>query len=393
MHDIVLAASKGIDAFALNVGRDPSQFDRIHDAYSAALESGSNFKLFLSLDMTSLDCSDESHMEPIHRFVFPCANHPSQLLYQGKPLVSTFSGERCTFGQGDPNAGWLATLKNPSFVHDFDYADVYFIPSFFVSPRDFDRFTVIDGMFNWNSGWPVGDSDIDFNSDQDYISNLGSKSYIPAVSPWFFTHYGPDSYNKNWIYKGDNWLLSSRWEMLKDNRDAFDLVEIISWNDFGESHYLSYRGDKPNCQSWTDGFDHLGWLDLMQYYIQAFKTGRNPVPTRDRLFLWARLYPANAITEDRVGKPMNWESTKDILWAVCAAESPAEVTLTCSPSQSTSQVFAGLTKLSLPLTTNCQVQASLARDGLTVVDVRPDNFKFSTQPTIYNYNAFVYATS
>jgi glucan endo-1,3-alpha-glucosidase len=71
---------------------------------------------------------------------------------------------------------------------------------------------------------------------------------MSAVSPWFFTvcsrpffrhfsiiylslkHYGPDSWNKNWIYRGDEWLYIRRWEMLVDNREHIDIVQILSWN-------------------------------------------------------------------------------------------------------------------------------------------------------------------
>lgn len=50
-----------------------------------------------------------------------------------------------------------------------------------------------------------------------------------------------------------------------------------------------------------------GWLDLMHYYIKAYKNGSYPTIHRDRVFLWARLYPANATAPDPVGRPANWE--------------------------------------------------------------------------------------
>jgi Glycosyl hydrolase family 71 len=40
------------DAFALNVGREDWQRARVADAYAAALQLQTNFKLFLSFDMT-----------------------------------------------------------------------------------------------------------------------------------------------------------------------------------------------------------------------------------------------------------------------------------------------------------------------------------------------------
>jgi len=50
-----------------------------------------------------------------------------------------------------------------------------------------------------------------------------------------------------------------------------------------------------------------GWLDLMHYYIIGFKTGEYPIITRDRIFLWGRLSPAQAITPDPIGKPANYD--------------------------------------------------------------------------------------
>ena len=74
-------------------------------------------------------------------------------------------------------------------------------------------------------------------------------------------------------------------------------------------------------ESWVNGFDHQGapfnlislsnvstalpaWLELENYYISAFKYGAYPSVTEDKIFLWARLYPAEAVVpQDAVGKP------------------------------------------------------------------------------------------
>ena len=45
----------------------------------------------------------------------------------------------------------------------------------------------------------------------------------------------------------------------------------------------------------------------MKYYITAYKTGIYPAVTKDRVFTWARLYPAAASAPDPVGKPANWQ--------------------------------------------------------------------------------------
>lgn len=41
----------------------------------------------------------------------------------------------------------------------------------------------------------------------------------------------------------------------------FDMVEIITWNDYGESHYIGpIKGAQPMSNAWVDGFDHTGTL-------------------------------------------------------------------------------------------------------------------------------------
>lgn len=49
-------------------------------------------------------------------------------------------------------------------------------------------------------------------------------------------------------------LFSYRWEELIANRDKFDLVEALTWNDYGESSYIGpIEGAQPNSQAWVDG--------------------------------------------------------------------------------------------------------------------------------------------
>lgn len=43
-----------------------------------------------------------------------------------------------------------------------------------------------------------------------------------------------------------------------------DIVEIVSWNDFGESHYIGpIEGNQPMSQAWVDGNDHTGAHSLL----------------------------------------------------------------------------------------------------------------------------------
>ena len=66
--------------------------------------------------------------------------------------------------------------------------------------------------------------------------NTETNETTTAVSPWFSTHFGPEvSYSKNWVFPGDL-LWHRRWEDILTLQPQF--IEIVTWNDYGESHYI-----------------------------------------------------------------------------------------------------------------------------------------------------------
>lgn len=422
--DIKLAYDSGLDGFALNVGVDSWQPDRVADAYSAAASSGTDFKLFISFDMSSLPCTSSDNAATLRSYITSYATHPNQLLVDGKVFASTFSGSDCTFGQANAQQGWQT-----QFIDQLTGSNaVHFVPSFFVDPTTFSEFDgVMNGAFNWNGGWPIsltttsvgsvasqlGDAvfptDVEvvlnqtigtFDTDSQYTSGVstltgGATTYIAAVSPWFFTHYSPATYDKNWIYLADYWLYNARWETLVANRDSVDIVELITWNDYGESHYVGpIEGAQPMYTTWATGYEHQGWLAMTNYYATAFRTGSYPEITNDQLYMWARPHPKDAVaSSDSIGDPTNYQLTEDKLWAVVFATAPSTVTITTGSAQ-TFSVPAGVTKLAVQLTPGAGMSGTITRDGSTVVSVNADGYTFNANPSEYNFNAFVaYASS
>ncbi|GLB38313.1 putative glycosyl hydrolase family 71 [Lyophyllum shimeji] len=450
--DITLAHASGIDGFALNIGKDSWQPDRISDAYEAASRSGLDFKLFISLDMTSLPCATPSDAQALRKIVAKYISHPHQLQIDSRAMVSSFSGEKCTFGRGNAPDGWKSEVTG----HPDLQGKIHFVPSFFIDPATFGSFRgIMDGDFNWNAAWPIqlttdyvrnmlshrsvdrGKADaseelsllaragarIDLKSariqnalsrligstdpDTQHLEQLGAltgglsrrsgtskPTYMAPVSPWFFTHYGADSFNKNFVYLSDQHLYAKRWESLIKTRDQVDIVQILTWNDYGESHYIGpIKGAQPNSQAWVDGMDHTGWLALTQYYATAFKTGSFPAVKTDKLVMWSRTHPTYAKAPDPVSQPTNFELFEDAVWVVVMTTAPSTVVLSTSPINSeTFQVPAGLTKLSIPIAAGGKLKGMIARGGKTLVTLNPEKFAFQANPKTYNFNAFVAST-
>ncbi|KAG5650535.1 hypothetical protein H0H81_011886, partial [Sphagnurus paluster] len=355
------------DALALNMGGDSWQRSQIASAYAAAAQLGTNFKLFISFDFTAMGCDLNDIVGRVNQF----ASHPNQFRVDGRPMISSFSGD-CL-----GNSGW-ASLKAQT--------NAYLMPFIWGLEGRFNEWPSLDTWYCWGCAWPNGNQDKSTDDDEYYLSQLGSR-YGTTVSPWMYTHYN----YKNWYQRGDNWLFIRRWEQLMAMRDRLTFVELVSWNDYGESHYLGpIKGAQPDGTTWTAGFPHTAWYDLSQYYITAFKTGSYPAITQDVIYYWARPHPAAAqASNDGLGRPQGWDWTPDTLWAVVFATAPSTVTLTCgSSSQTFTNVQKGVTKLQIPLAPG-KITVKMERNGGVVAQQTPSDFTYITNPVKYNYNVYV----
>lgn len=118
----------------------------------------------LFLTPSSIPGESETDAEFLCQYLELVGHHPNQFSYQGRALVSTFAGDRCTFGQVSPLVGWRVARTalervcpvRPTFVsvafcnhveaHDHQ---VHFIPAFFSHPaRDPMLGCIDDGFFH-----------------------------------------------------------------------------------------------------------------------------------------------------------------------------------------------------------------------------------------------------
>jgi len=70
-----------------------------------------------------------------------------------------------------------------------------------------------------------------------------------------------------------------------------DFVEIQTWNDAGESHYMGNSWPEPligsNIGTYTDAYDHTGYYQILPAFIKSYKAGASStfgmVPTNGAL--------------------------------------------------------------------------------------------------------------
>lgn len=277
-RDVATAKDARIDGFALNIGYldtiNPGNFvqTQLDNAYNAADAAG-GFKLFFSFDYLSQGAWDQNS---VITTIKGYSGRSSQFTWEGKPLASTFEGP-------DRAADWgyIKSQTNCLFMPDFSSQGAVGAAA---KPN-------VDGLLSWNA-WPAGATDMNSGDDKYYVSSLQGKPYIMPVSPWFYTNL--PQWSKNWLWHSDS-LWHQRWEQVVEVQPTF--VEILTWNDWGESHYI---GPLPPMDSaiptgaerYVKPNPHDAWLKDLPHYIARYKNA--PRPKESHVTFWYRLNPSTS---------------------------------------------------------------------------------------------------
>ncbi|KAK5994768.1 Mutanase [Cladobotryum mycophilum] len=390
--DMQRAKSYGIDAFALNIGKDGYTVQQLDLAYQSAANNG--MKVFISFDFNWYHTNEGS---AVGQMIARYANNPAQLKVGNKVFVSSFAGDGVDVGAIRSAAG----------------ADIMFVPNFHPNSDT----SQIDGALNW-MGWDNnGNNKAPSNGhtvtvadgDNSYKSWLGGKTYLAPVSPWFSTHYGPEvSYSKNWVFPGGS-LWPNRWQQVLTQ--GFPMIEIVTWNDYGESHYIGPLNSKhydDGGSKWVNDMPHDGWLDLAKPYIAAYKNKDTNVAnyiTEEKIIYWYRrnLNSINCDSTDTtsgrpanndsgnyfMGRPNGWESMPDEVYVTVLTKSAGTVTVSSGGQVTTKNVGAGSTTFTVGANIGKQI-FTLARGGSTVFTATSlMDITNVCSCGIYNYNAYV----
>jgi hypothetical protein len=278
-----LASAAGIQGFALNMASDWEQNeDALKLAFSAASANG--FYLFFSFDYAGGGPWDK---QVVMRYISTYGSEKYYWLHDGKPLVSTFEGP----GSADD---WIDIKASTPCFFMPDWSSVGAGPAMKLGGG------VADGLFSW-AAWPYGARAMDTYTDWSYIQALGGKPYMMPVSPWFFTNM--PGFNKNWLWKGGN-LWYERWQQVLFLQPEY--VEIISWNDFGESHYVGPLDDKqydafetgevPFNYVKDPDLEHDGWLKHLPWMIDMYLKGTSTIVTSESMVVSHHLTSTKSCT-------------------------------------------------------------------------------------------------
>ncbi|KAF7182531.1 hypothetical protein CNMCM7691_002102 [Aspergillus felis] len=283
-----LAMEAHIDAFALNIAAGWAGNDvQIANAFTAANSLG--FKLFFSFDYAGNGPWAESD---VYNLIRTYASNGAYYHYNGAPFVSTFEG-------ADNANDWISIKAETGcfFMPDWSSrgAGVALNLGGGIADGLFIKLTQYATYLGW-AAWAWGSWNMTTYVDASYNQTLNGKPYMMPVSPWFFTNL--PGYNKNWLWRSDD-LWYDRWQQVWYFQPEF--VEIISWNDFGESHYIgpldatqysAFKiGNAP--YNYVENMPHDGWRQLLPYVIDTYKNGHATFDT-EVLVTWYRPTLASA---------------------------------------------------------------------------------------------------
>jgi hypothetical protein len=350
-REIMEAQAANIDGFALNVGAwDDIQAyykRRVALIYQAAEELGTGFKLFFSVDY-----EDPTN---IVNMVESYANRTNTFRYQGKVVLSSY-GHNDVPSLGWPGMDWtnaiIGRLKQDGYP-------VFFIPYFFSdpvheNPTATDAYQVltnyagiVDGLFCFQAAGEL-EQTIAANAQYAYVVNQGGKTSMASVYPnyWGSVQY---SVGRRYYESLGGEGIELQWEQLLGY--APDWVEIVTWNDFNESTYVS---PVVNPGQYFSGIasprrnTHAGYVEFSKYYITWFKSGYQPAIDRDALFYFYRIHPKDLVITNDI--PVTWVSqyVQDELFLTTMLKSPAKLVVNSGGVQTEYSQSAGISHVRVP---------------------------------------------
>jgi glucan endo-1,3-alpha-glucosidase len=360
---------------------------QLDNAFKASSQLGSTFKLFIAFDY--LGGGKPWNAEDVKAALQKYANHAAYFRYNGGAYVSTFEGTN--------------NINDWPGIRDAVPGGLFFVPDWTsLGPAGIrSHLDIIDGAFSWDM-WPSGASDITNTNDKAWKAALGSKHFMMGVSPWFYTKL--PGYGKTWVWRGDD-MWHTRWGQVSEVKP--DMVQIVTWNDYGESHYIGpivesgipqNPAGNADARPYVEGMPHDHWRDLLPEYIAQFKSN-NPSSKvgTEKLQYWYRLSPAKAGSADGVTggngptvDPTTVVQDKVFFTALVNSPSTVYVQVGNGPRTQFTAANTGINHFSQPFNGQTgNVSFSIVRNGNTVLSGTGAAITNSPSNGITNFNAWV----
>jgi hypothetical protein len=423
--EIRKAKAMGIDGFAYNVINVGLELPEIENLYTAANLEG-NFFLFPEADQC---CGmTDAQIDQLAYFKY---TDPARLRVDGGrygnnlPVMQTWHGaaKGTTYWKSRQDA-WAAAGRPMYFIPFFHPTNISVSTLFdnwdgTVAGQSDD---LVDGLQNF-SGWAsLTDPHAATNLNRQYDAAADSRPGMDAMTgcaPVFNRHSGPTEVENRIIgnFEGFTTWISCLQGLVADNPR---FTAFSTWNDYLEGSYLG--GPYPRDALWPNyrgnEFSHDAFREIAKYYLEWYKTGRQPQITTDLIAIAHRPHPMCAPgphpgsdgsatcaaaandTDNAEDRPYPYtpESTvirplqrqvgataeDDMLYAAVILKAAGRVTLTSGTTTKVVDLPAGVSQVSMPFAVGLQ-SIKLERNGALVTSAT-SAVQIVARPNVFNYN-------
>ena len=419
VEDITEAASLGIDGFSLDYGANVSPYPQsLANMFAAANRYNAQhpdapFTLFLTFDCATFPENPSLIASIVDRY----AHAPAYYHYLGRPFFSTYTGEGGGYAEVKRVFGQvLATLRargvNPYFVPGFITTDA---SGRYISDTPANDAAWAGGLLSgfadgaWqyaDGGAPIGPgSGIPYNETKAAAVEAAGLTWMAPVMPQYWgaghsaAHDGVNRFYEEY-YGGE--ALAAYWQSIITVQKP-QWVQICTWNDLDEASNVTNADLGPTgpwpylTHSSVPSFykSKLGLQAALSYYIQWYKTGRQPTLANDTLVAYYRTQTAALVpsadplgpivqTDTEFGQSRGTSAIPDDIFLDCFLAEPGEITLSVGGTTVTRLVPAGASHLRLPFVAGTP-QITLSRQGTPQLTLRGEPIAAEAEYVNANY--------
>ena len=373
-REIRLAKQYGIDGFALNcgewispgTGRSTRYRENSDRMYETAERTGLDFKLFLSPDGPEKAWRERGFSEMVERYY----THPSQYRREGKLFLSGWGATPEVYQK------YIMELKRRKY-------EIFLCPTGVIAPEYpvrkspfmivknvFYPGSVLDGIFTFACDGPPEEL-VRQNSDSGFAAVIAGKIHMAGAAP---AYNSPNLRDFGGLYG-----YAMQWEGIL--RDSPELVELVTWNDYGEDTALIphvhhwFRKDRKRMCTRDESA-----LDMTAYYANAYRTGIRPDIPCDKAYLTFRDRP-KTLTRVWVRETSSWgdvrfsgkhpeqihNDVQDRISLTVFLTAPALVEIIQGSSRTGKMLPAGLGVVHAPMLPGEIPCARISRDGTEIL--------------------------
>ncbi|BAU55726.1 endo-1,3-alpha-glucanase family glycosylhydrolase [Mucilaginibacter gotjawali] len=397
-QDVKEAIAGGVDGFAVNLAGWPPRYQQnMKNLVQAINEIDADFVFFFSFDKV-VHMPDSVIIKVIKQY----CNNKNYFRYNGRFFLSAWDPQGSA---EDWKFNVLLPLKKAGY-------DIYFVPYFAPNRKEMptydedlssvDRWkNTINGYFRFGpAGSPsYGSSSTSILKSGEEISKAchqNGLTYMAQVSPLVFQskkipNGRPPRY---YDYPGGEGIIA-QWKSIIDVQRP-EWVELVTWNDWDESTYfspmLNIEKYSIHVRHQENGFykSHAGYAALNKYYIDWYKSGRQPAIQNDRIFYFYRTHPNNAVApNDSIGKSLVKNGDiKDNLYVTVMLTTPADLVIETGGTEKVFHVKQGISNIEFPFKPGAQ-RFKLTRNGTVIMQGSGEDIVTHINTYDMNYNSGV----